>query len=76
MRSSMTALTYGKLYDLQAMQPERPPNRRVCPGTTPAQVVRMLRSAGFDDEQAARIREADGELFADLRRLADRVAKS
>lgn len=62
-------VTFGKGYELAAMldaQEHRPPNRRrVCPGTTPAQIVSAL--AQLTPEERARIAEAGTELEADLR---------
>lgn len=57
MRSSMAHLTYGKLYDLPAMQPRQPQNRRVY---TP-----------YTADELARIKEADAALIASLRKLAE-----
>lgn len=71
-RRQMVAITYGKSRELQAIleeQVRRPPNRRVCPGTTPAQIVALLR-AGYTADQAREIVAADAGKVKDIRALA------
>lgn len=57
MRSSMAHLTYGKLYDLPAMQTQRPANVRHRP-------------YGYTADELARVQDADSQTVRDLRQLA------